>query len=142
MQNNSFISEVYLKKIIKKVKSATIEKFMRGISSWYADVKNEIVRNVSDEEYELEDYIDDLISPVLSSLGYKYSLVNSSLYQFLLFADSSKKFKVATLYATHYSIDINKEEKGKLSGILCCKACEGTRCSLGYVNERDKMANI
>ncbi|MFC0525914.1 Eco57I restriction-modification methylase domain-containing protein [Pontibacillus salicampi] len=111
MKNSGFISEAYLKKVIKKTSVKELEVLLETIKSWFNDIKEEVLNNVSEDDMSFGEYLYDFIAPILSSLNFTYQKLDD-IHELLLFCDSNKSQKVATLYAIRFDKNLNTETKG------------------------------
>lgn len=115
MFNNGFISQSYLKSVISKIKGEKVKTSINGIRMFFQDVRAYIEKDISKEEYSLEEYIDDYIISCVGTLFNFNQLVDSDS-NFKLYADSVREQPIGTLFTLHYSDDISSETKGKNFG--------------------------
>lgn len=120
MLNNGFISQSYLKSVISKIKIEKVKTSIEGIRMFFQDVKTYIEKDISKEEYSLEEYIDDFIISCLGTL-FNFNQLADSDSIFKLYADSVREQPIGTLYTLHYSDDISSETKGRNFGYSAVK---------------------
>jgi hypothetical protein len=120
MLNNGFISQSYLKSVISKIKNEKVKTSIEGIRMFFQDVKAYIEKDISKEEYSLEEYIDDFIISCVGTL-FNFNQFTDIDSIFKLYADSMKEQPIGTLYILHYSDDISSEAKGRNFGYSAVK---------------------